>query len=235
MKKVISVFILGTVILSLWVFLKKAATSENFLSRPMMRQKIFNPIISGLTKGAATELPAAVRAPSAAESETIAAEVLTQLQQYQSFQGKVFLSHEEEALRSMWLKDERFLQAVGRSLKNPQLLSEPAQAAGIDLLVEALRFGDPLVAWNVILDILMDSQIENDSLHIEVRKLMAGVKAELLYHATATSTDEHLQKVQRLLPGKVSQKIWQNVQEQQKSNLEESQIEVSRWQASRAL
>src|SRR5262249_51568401 len=131
---------------------------------------------------------------------------------YQSLKKKTYLTPKEQADKTKLLNDAEILKAQrGRLMRSP---TTPHQAleqnAAIDMLFEALRFGDSETATLVLRDVVTDGQIEDEDLSPSTRENLAGVKAEVLYQWAALKPSE-AEDLENLLPGPVSEKIWKNV------------------------
>ena len=164
-------------------------------------------------------------------------EVKTKLISFQSLQNKSVLTEGEEADLLATLKDGDFLLKVGNLLRSRQAIKDPQfeslQSVAIDVIVQALKEGNDQIASDVVWDQIRDPQLEDNSLPLEERKTLAGIKGEILYHATAIRPDL-FQDIDMDLPGPASQKIWQNVKGQQMDNLTESQGEVNEYELEQA-
>ncbi len=156
-------------------------------------------------------------------------EVKAQLQSFQNLQLKSVMTPDEEKARLEMLKDGDLIAKIAVTLRSRAAQKDPQyeekQNEAIDFLVEALKEGNEQAATDAIWDQIRDNQVEDMNIPLKERQVLAGIKGELLYHATALRPDT-FQDVDMDLPGPVSQKIWQNVQEQHRANLEGSQLEV---------
>lgn len=148
---------------------------------------------------------------------------------YKKLHAKTFLNSQEEVEKKEMLGNSEFIGDLGRVLSDTSMMQDPQyeemENAALDLIVEALQKGDRESSLQVIQSIIQDPQVENTQLPQKVRETLAGIKGELLYHAVAFAPNE-FSNVESLLPGPVSQKIWQNVQGQHQQNFNESQVEV---------
>jgi hypothetical protein len=147
----------------------------------------------------------------------------TELAEYAVLKKKVFLTAAEESQRNSFLKNDKILRGMrSRLLSSPTTAKEAKeQNAAIDLLLDAVRIGDSEVAVEVLRDVVADGQIEDENIDRATRENLAGVKAEVLYQWSALKPAQ-AQELANMLPGPVSQKIWQNVVSAQASNLSES-------------
>jgi hypothetical protein len=137
--------------------------------------------------------------------------------------AKVFLSEDEKAERTRLLADRDFLRGVGIFVRKPAtaLDEQKSQAGALDTLIEALDSSARDVAAGELKELAADDRIEDATLDSAARKNLAGLKAEALFKWTAhepSVSDE----IQRLLPGPVSRKIWENVLAEQEQNAAES-------------
>jgi hypothetical protein len=146
-----------------------------------------------------------------------------ELAEYTLLHRKVFLSDGEEAQKATLLKNPSVLRAMG-----DRLLRAPGDTKGlaeqnmaVEMLLEALRSGDTGVATEVLKGVVSDKQVEDTHLDMATRESLAGVKAEVLYQWSAQIPTQ-AGELAGLLPGPVSQKIWQNVINMQASNVAES-------------
>ena len=110
----------------------------------------------------------------------------------------------------------------------PRLMHTPTTAkeageqnAAIDMLLDALKSGDSEVAVDVLRSVVTDGQVEDESIDRSTRENLAGIKAEVLFQWSALKPAQ-ASELASLLPGPISQKIWQNVVDAQQSNLNES-------------
>jgi hypothetical protein len=158
-----------------------------------------------------------------------APEVKAQLKAFQTLQVKSVLTPAEEAARRKLLQDGDLIAQLGAVLRSRVGQKDPDftenQNLAIDFLVEALKYGNEQAAVDAIWEQIRDGQIEDTSIPLKERQVLAGIKGEILYHATALKP-ETFEDVEMDLPGPVSQKIWKNVQEQHQANLEGSLSEA---------
>lgn len=146
-----------------------------------------------------------------------------ELAEYTVLKKKVFLTPDEESQRNLFLKNDKFLRGMRSRLLNVPISVKEAkeQNAAIDLLLDAVRVQGSEVAVEVLRDVVADGQIEDESIDRATRESLAGVKAEVLYQWSALKPAQAAEFAS-MLPGPVSQKIWQNVVSAQASNLSES-------------
>ncbi|MEN0057508.1 MAG: hypothetical protein AAGB31_01635 [Bdellovibrio sp.] len=146
-----------------------------------------------------------------------------ELQEFAHLREKVLPNPDEQRLRKELLHNSRVLRAL-QSLLVTAPGSEDGlqlQNTALDLLLEALRSGARAEAVAVLKAVVADSSIENSQLDTQARTELAGVKAEVLFYWSAADPTAN-STIEAALPGPVSQKIWGNVQIQQKKNLAES-------------
>ncbi|OFZ29161.1 MAG: hypothetical protein A2622_14055 [Bdellovibrionales bacterium RIFCSPHIGHO2_01_FULL_40_29] len=142
-------------------------------------------------------------------------------QRFYEIQKKTFRTEEDERVIAEILKESQWIENAVAIFLSPQRMTAPQVHGGIDLLLEALKSDQKNLAEQVILSIIGDPQIEDESLNFEYRERMAGIKAELMYHASSIETETF----KKFLPGPVSEKILNNVVEAQTQNIMESEIE----------
>lgn len=142
---------------------------------------------------------------------------------YTDLHRKVFLNERESAEKDALLKNASVLRAMGvRLMRSPG--SEAAakeQNVAVEMLLEALRTGDSEIAAEVLKGVITDGQVEDAHLDIASRENLAGVKAEVLFQWSAFRPAQ-ANELATMLPGPVSQKIWQNIVDAQASNIAES-------------
>ncbi len=152
------------------------------------------------------------------------------LSRFQQLSRKALMSGLEAKEKRGILSQRKVLLELGRLLQNPSndpdIMNE--QDVAVDLLLEALQEGAVDTASAVLSQVVKDGQIENLSLDANIRGHLAGIKGEILYHWVAIEPQQEAQ-VSGLLPGPVSRKIWQNVQEVHAANAAESQEEVEHF------
>lgn len=151
-------------------------------------------------------------------------ELLKQLNQIHVIQKKVFKSEAELEIIKSFISSRSRLQSLVTLFTNRQLLIETSsadQSAAVDVLIEASKSESAQYAEELILEIIRDSRIENENEIPAVRESLAGIKAELMYHAVRIDN----RTVQNSISGPVTQKIWNNVQQAQADNVSESQLE----------
>ncbi len=152
------------------------------------------------------------------------AALVKQLNQIYAIQKKVFKSEVELEVVKSFINSRSKLQSLVTLLTNRQSLIETSSAdrsAAVDVLIEASKAESAQYAEELILEIIRDSKIENKNEIPSVRESLAGIKAELMYHAVRIDN----RTVQNSVSGPVTQKIWENVQQAQADNVSESQLE----------
>lgn len=147
---------------------------------------------------------------------------------YKNIHLKTFKTPQEEARQKEILSDYDYIKNLSLYLRSTGAMKNADfkinQDTAIDLLLESLKIGDAVAARSAILEIARDNQVENQNLELEIRETLAGVKGELIYHATALYPNSFTE-IPDLLPGPVSRKIWENVKEKQRLNHSESVTE----------
>lgn len=236
MRKVLGALALIGVVLSSWILMERDPTlipEQEKDSAPVSQQsESLSPSINKTPEAPAVppESPGPKQTIQALNSEPLEPILVRDLEKMQSLLSKPLLSPSEEREKKALLKDKVFLERNALALKNIRAMSDSDymkwENAALDTLVGALREGDRAVASKIILEVIQDPQVEDAQLPMEIRKTLGGIKAELLFHATSLAP-ENFPEIESVLPGPISQKIWQNVQEQQKDNLAESQLEIA--------
>lgn len=151
-----------------------------------------------------------------------------ELDRYRQLKKIVLGSKDDEQERARLKTDTVLLDSFRDLLKSPSTNEKTRanQNAALDLLFEALK-DQSTQAKSILEGVIQDAQIESSALSPDVRENLAGIKAEALYQWSAMDPAQ-VSTLQSWLPGPVSQKIWQNIQERQESNLAESQMEARR-------
>ncbi len=153
-------------------------------------------------------------------------EIRNTFQVFHALRNKTFLTPKEESTYAEILRDPQFLMAtVSLFLDKNANLSPFEINGGVDLLLESLRTNQKNLAQQIILTIIADTQIENSKLNSAARIRIAGIKAELMFHAVEMNP----QTVKNALPGPVTEKIWNNVLQAQAQNLAESANEQKNY------
>lgn len=150
------------------------------------------------------------------------------LREFSGFQRKALLRDEERLRKQEILEDPEFLRQLGGLLAEQLKGREMEQA--LDLLLEARRYSEAAVVDEVFKMIVQDSRVEDLSLPYAERERLAEVKAEVMYHWSA-SDNRISQQISATLPGEVSQRLWRNVTEIQAQNLAESMALQKRFAA----
>lgn len=175
--------------------------------------------------------PASIKTTSAISQRAgISKAATTALYRFSDLNRKALLTHSETDERRLLLNSRSVLEELGNLLskpsKDPVVMHEQDEA--VDFLLDALQEGAVDVAAGVLGKVVQDGQIESSTLDSSVRSHLAGIKGEILYHWVALEPHQEA-RVAALLPGPVSKKIWQNVQELHASNAEISQEEVDQF------
>ncbi len=167
--------------------------------------------------------PAVAKAEVASKIDPPKGPFAKELELYSLLHRKVFLSEGEQSEKADLLKNASLLRAMGERLKKAAL--EPRaffeQNDAITMVLEALRTGDSEVASEVLGDVVADKQVESTVLDRSSRESLAGVKAQVLFMWSALKPSE-ASAIARMLPGPVSQRIWNNVIDAQQANLAQS-------------
>lgn len=147
-----------------------------------------------------------------------------ELSVYEKINRKVILSAEDKSQKKQLMANENFLRGLEDILKAAPMNEKTRlmQNTALDFVVDALNSDMKSAAVQVLKTIVKDPSVEDSSLSKAQRQSLAGVKAEALFYLTANDPKASAE-VPALLPGSVSEKIWENIQRQQANNLAESQ------------
>ena len=150
-----------------------------------------------------------------------------EINEYSKLKEKVILTDGEIAQKKRLVQDADLIASLADFLKMPtEAPDESGQYDAIDLLFEARKASSVKeVAETVLRSLVEDPVVEDPDMDRETREDMAGLKAEVLFQWTSVDPAKALE-VERLLPGPVSRRIWENVQEEQRMNLQESALEA---------
>ncbi len=191
------------------------------------------------TERAVSSFETKTNSKAAAVYTTVAAEIKTNaesirprevvelskhLMQIKLIQKKVFKNDAELTVVKSFINSRQRLQSLAALLTRREALIEANSADhsnAVDVLIAASQSGDSQYAEELILEIIRDGKIENENEHPTVRQNLAGIKAELMYHAVRIDN----RTVQNSISGPATQKIWDNVQQAQADNVTESQLE----------
>jgi hypothetical protein len=144
------------------------------------------------------------------------------LEKFLGLKKKVLLTEDEKRDKKSLLSDRAFLE----SLKPLLLVEAPKdkvnlQNGALDYLYEALQGDMRAEAAEVLQAVVADKTVEDTSTSLDTRKNMGGMKAEVLFRWSAIDP-KATGTIAASLPGPVSKKIWDRVQEQQENNAAES-------------
>lgn len=149
-------------------------------------------------------------APDAAE--VIKEDPLTagkRLEEYVRLRSRVLMSNDERLRKLEILEDPRFLEALGRLLRDGASSQQEGEA--IRALLEARRFAESATADRVLGEIVADPRVEDEALPQSQREDLAATKAEVMY-LWAAESQEVASKIPQHLPGRISEGLWRNVQ-----------------------
>jgi hypothetical protein len=167
-------------------------------------------------------------APASSLSK-VSVEIPRELMAYAEMNKKVFLTDDEKAQKKGFFRDSRFLKSLESLLRQPAEIGSDLQIqqfAALDALFEAVQSPDSeRGAEDVLRSLVEDKSVEDPKLDGKSREALAGVKAEILYQWSSLQPNK-AGEINRLLPGPVSQRIWQNVLDTQRNNVAESQEEA---------
>lgn len=136
---------------------------------------------------------------------------------------KAVLLPQDKVVKARLMKDERFLSSLEPLLKTVPIDAETStmQNQALDFVFDALNSDMRSAAIGILKNVIADGAIEYSSGDIADRTALAGVKAEALFNLAAAEPSAKAE-INSLLPGPISKKIWENVQQRQESNLAES-------------
>lgn len=144
------------------------------------------------------------------------------LNRFHQLQVKVLRNLNEENELLVLLRNPTVLLWAEKILIHPESRFSDEKNKVLSLVIESMRSGEP-AAGKVLSAFIADAGIENEAHPFIDRKFQAGLKAEAMF--TWSSQDpEKTAHIESLLPGPISQKIWQNVLVQQNNNLAESEL-----------
>lgn len=153
------------------------------------------------------------------------------LERLQTLRAKVFLTPEEKQLRTQLLTNTEFVQGLKMILLSRDLSSETLerQSMALDTLFATNGLSSSGVSNQVLMDIVKDTQVEDKTLSLEVRKNLGGIKAEVLnYLAIENGGQERRAELSALLPGPATRAIFENVLQFQSRNLAESRNDYAK-------
>lgn len=143
---------------------------------------------------------------------------------------KALLLPADKVVKARLMKDERFLTSLEPLLKVVPVDADTSvlQNQALDFVFEALNSEMRSAAIEILKSVVADGSVENAAVDLADRSALAGVKAEALFNL-ASAEPSSKSDIESLLPGPVSKKIWENVQQRQESNLAESaNLQVSK-------
>lgn len=156
---------------------------------------------------------------------------IEKLSAFKELNAKVLLNRDEKENFKKILNDRELISSVAQSyaqsIQNDFLENVYLQNSMNDYLIEALKSGDHNTSRDSIQSIVLDAQVENSDRNMSEREILAGLKAELLYQASAYYPDEFKFKPSRM-PGSVTRKILENVNVLHKENEELSRAEYTK-------
>lgn len=143
------------------------------------------------------------------KNKSITSEDLIKINKFKILNKKVIISNDEKKSLIDLLKDKQLIQGIGQAFRDASIndLIDQSDVHDViyDFLIEALNKGDHELALAVIKEIILDQNIENDSISMDLRTFFGESKAELLYHASSLYPDE-FKNIKSVLPGPVTQK-----------------------------
>lgn len=188
------------------------------------------PLKSAAADGAAEKSETKGSLPAIVAAHPFRVEIET----FRLLNKKIFLTDEEREKRLELLEHREFIHSLTDLLKvnaSHDFDLKQTQNAALDFLFASLRNDARSPAADVLMQIVEDAEIERQDLDRGTRQELAGVKAEVLFYWSALDPSS-TGRIERSLPGPVSRRIWQNVIDSQKINLDESTEEAKRYPAS---
>lgn len=147
-------------------------------------------------------------------------ELSAQLEDFDRLYNKLLKNEDERDSYQASLKNPNVFRLLKRAVLHPSRENAKLQDLSVTYLMEALQAHSE-EASRVVNDIIADNTIENPTVDSQSRQLQAELKADILYQWTSMHP-EQVQHVSSILPGRASQRIWQNVLDLQASNEAES-------------
>lgn len=145
------------------------------------------------------------------------------LSQWSELNKKLLKSSLELEHQKLILNNESILQWAAQAIHDPNL-SVKSRNQSLALLLDGLAMNSPYI-HDILSQTVADKSIEYSTLPISERQLMAEFKAEILF-SWSSSQPEQMTFISSLLPGPVSQKIWENILNEQSKNIETSSLEL---------
>lgn len=182
--------------------------------------------ITSISNESATAIPATPISQTLVTKKILTESQTKLLKQFQGIKSKVFLSEQEKQMKKTVLSDLELIKNLKILLLQPVLTVTGSEEyvernLAVDLLIESSTEGKSAEATEAVFAIIQDKQIEDETISEQERQSMAEVKAELLYTWTAKMPSQ-IEKVNALIPGPVTAKIWANAQAFQEQNRLES-------------
>ncbi|MES2964039.1 MAG: hypothetical protein V4760_09125, partial [Bdellovibrionota bacterium] len=140
-----------------------------------------------------------------------------QLKEFAKLKKKVFLDNDEKRRLSELTRDPAFLSSLAPVFDISRERNDEEMNAAVDLLLDAATNEKSETAAAMLMGVIADPSIENTEIPEARRELAAGVKAEILFLWTAASPDR-ANHMASMLPGPVSQRLWENVLNAQDRN-----------------
>ncbi len=147
-------------------------------------------------------------------------ELITQLEDFDNLYNKLLKTEDDREAYIVALKNKGILKLIRKSVLYPTPENAKLQDQSVKFLMEAVQADHDAVA-PIIREIVSDPTIENPSIPQNTRQLQAELKAEIIYGYTSLHP-EAAGQIASMLPGRASQGIWRNVQDQQARNESES-------------
>lgn len=143
------------------------------------------------------------------------------LKEFSKLKKKVFLDNDDKRTLSDLTRDPSFLSSLAPLFDISYERNETDLNAAIDVLLDAATREKSETAATVLMGVIADPSIEDTAIPEKRREELAGIKGEIMFLWTATSPDR-AHHMASMLPGPVSQKLWENVLAAQERNRNES-------------
>lgn len=143
------------------------------------------------------------------------------LREFSTLKRKVFLDNEEKRRLSELTRDPEFLASLAPIFNINANRDETSLNAAVDVLLDAATKERSETAASVLLGVIADPSIENETVPFKLRESLSGIKAEIMFLWTA-ATPERANHMEAMLPGPASRRLWENVLNAQERNRSES-------------
>jgi PKD repeat protein len=190
-------------------------TRQSSINRALFRQNLIRGIFAAVSTKPLNLSKSKVDASATAS-------LVGKMKRYGDLSHRVFLSRRESSEKAALVADRHLIDGIAGLLKDPSALdvlvaSENLPNDMIDLLFESLTAHPGGAAENALRGLVIDGQIEGNTVDAWRREWLAGFKGEILYQWSAQDPKKEKQ-LEAWLPGPTSHQLWQNVLALQKQN-----------------